>query len=78
MRDACRLAAQLGLAHVEFDGNGEHYACYPDGTAQRFSDSANGRDWWNGSAWVHVNAVAPSAAATPPAPPESARKDGEK
>ncbi len=56
MKDACELAAKLGLHHVGFEFNGENIACYGDGTAQRVS-GPTGREMWDGFKWTHIKPI---------------------
>ena len=52
--DGCRVAAMLDLNSVTFDANGDHYVCYPNGGAQKWSLDLNtlGRHTWDGHAWT--------------------------
>lgn len=54
MREACALAARLGLAYVCFDANDIKYTCYDFGKVLRFTKDRKGGDTWTTeTGWVN-------------------------
>jgi hypothetical protein len=53
MKEACVLAARLGIAYVCFNGNGMEYTCYDYGRVLRFDPLRPGppASWTGATGW---------------------------
>lgn len=59
VRNACQIAARIGLHSVTFSNGSDSYACFPDGRALHHRRDGSASRYWDRGKWIEIKPLSP-------------------